>query len=97
MDKYTIDDVFVVSTNTSDVLAFTVVILVNVFFFLFIFIFVFCNTMSKHILAVLTRMQNDTSQFVVNIIPLQNIQSNTSGEDATTMLRHFKASSSTLL
>ncbi len=28
-------------------------------------------------------MQNDTSQFVVNIIPLQNIQSNTSGEDAT--------------
>ncbi len=28
-------------------------------------------------------MQNDTSQFVVNIIPLQNVQSNTSGEDAT--------------
>jgi hypothetical protein len=28
-------------------------------------------------------MQNDTSQFVVNIIPLQNIQTNTSGEDAT--------------
>jgi hypothetical protein len=29
-------------------------------------------------------MQNDTSHFVVNIIPLQNIQSNTSGIDFTT-------------
>ena len=28
-------------------------------------------------------MQNDTSHFVVNIIPLQNIQSNTSGIDTT--------------
>jgi hypothetical protein len=31
-------------------------------------------------------MQNDVSQFVVNIIPLQNIQTNTSGLDATTIL-----------
>jgi hypothetical protein len=36
-------------------------------------------------------MQNDTSQFVVNIIPLQNIQSNTSGEDATTILTNSVA------
>lgn len=31
-------------------------------------------------------MQNDVSQFVVNIIPLQNIQTNTSGLDTTTIL-----------
>lgn len=31
-------------------------------------------------------MQNDTSHFVVNIIPLQNIQSNTSGIDLTSQL-----------
>lgn len=31
-------------------------------------------------------MQNDTTQFVVNLIPLQNIQTNTSGLDATTIL-----------
>lgn len=36
-------------------------------------------------------MQNDTSQFVVNIIPLQNIQSNTSGEDATFTLSNSVA------
>ena len=36
-------------------------------------------------------MQNDTSQFVVNIIPLQNIQSNTSGLDATTQLSNSVA------
>jgi len=36
-------------------------------------------------------MQNDTSQFVVNIIPLQNIQSNTSGEDTTTILANSVA------
>lgn len=31
-------------------------------------------------------MQNDTSRYVVNIVPLQNIQSNTSALDATTTL-----------
>ena len=31
-------------------------------------------------------MQNDVNQFVVNIIPLQNIQTNASGLDATTIL-----------
>lgn len=31
-------------------------------------------------------MQNDTSKFVVNIIPLQNVNSNTSGLNATTSL-----------
>ncbi len=31
-------------------------------------------------------MQNDVSQFVVNIIPLQNIQTNASGLDPTTIL-----------
>ena len=31
-------------------------------------------------------MQNDTSKFVVNIIPLQNVNSNTSGLNATTNL-----------
>jgi hypothetical protein len=31
-------------------------------------------------------MQNDTSHFVVNIVPLQNIQSNTSGIDTTTQI-----------
>lgn len=36
-------------------------------------------------------MQNDTSQFVVNIIPLQNIQSNASGEDATFLLSNSVA------
>lgn len=36
-------------------------------------------------------MQNDTSQFVVNIIPLQNIQTNTSGLDATTELSNAVA------
>lgn len=37
------------------------------------------------------RMQNDTSQFVVNIIPLQNIQTNTSGIDATQSLSNSVA------
>ena len=32
------------------------------------------------------QMQNDTSKFVVNIIPLQNVNSNTSGLNATTSL-----------
>ena len=36
-------------------------------------------------------MQNDTSQFVVNIIPLQNVQSNTSGLDTTTQLSNSVA------
>ena len=36
-------------------------------------------------------MQNDTSQYVVNIIPLQNIQSNTSGLDTTTILSNSVA------
>jgi hypothetical protein len=36
-------------------------------------------------------MQNDTSQFVVNIIPLQNIQTNASGLDATTELSNAVA------
>ena len=36
-------------------------------------------------------MQNDTSQFVVNIIPLQNIQTNTSGIDATQSLSNSVA------
>jgi hypothetical protein len=36
-------------------------------------------------------MQNDTTQFVVNIIPLQNIQTNTSGLDATTELSNAVA------
>jgi hypothetical protein len=36
-------------------------------------------------------MQNDTSQFVVNIIPLQNIQLNASGEDATFILSNSVA------
>ena len=36
-------------------------------------------------------MQNDTSQYVVNIIPLQNIQQNTSGLDATTELSNSVA------
>lgn len=31
-------------------------------------------------------MQNDMSQFIVNIVPLQNIQTNVSGLDATTVL-----------
>lgn len=31
-------------------------------------------------------MQNDTSQFVVNIIPLQNVQTNVSGLDSTSIL-----------
>ena len=31
-------------------------------------------------------MQNDTSNYVVNIIPLQNVQTNVSGLDATTSL-----------
>ena len=31
-------------------------------------------------------MQNDVSRFVVNIVPLQNVQTNTSGLDATTAL-----------
>jgi hypothetical protein len=31
-------------------------------------------------------MQNDTSQFVVNIVPLQNIQTDSSGLDATAQL-----------
>lgn len=31
-------------------------------------------------------MQNDTSQFVVNIVPLQNIQTDSSGLDAATQL-----------
>ena len=32
------------------------------------------------------RMQNDTSQFVVNIVPLQNVQSNVSGVDRVSAL-----------
>ncbi len=36
-------------------------------------------------------MQNDTSQYVVNIIPLQNIQTNTSGLDATAELSNSVA------
>jgi hypothetical protein len=36
-------------------------------------------------------MQNDTSQFVVNIIPLQNIQTNTSGLDDTAQLSNSVA------
>ena len=36
-------------------------------------------------------MQNDTSQFVVNIIPLQNIQTNASGLDPTTELANAVA------
>lgn len=36
-------------------------------------------------------MQNDTSQFVVNIIPLQNIQTTTSGLDPTTELSNSVA------
>lgn len=32
------------------------------------------------------RMQNDTSQFLVNIIPLQNIQTNVSGLDSVSVL-----------
>jgi hypothetical protein len=36
-------------------------------------------------------MQNDTTQFVVNIIPLQNIQTNTSGLDDTAQLSNSVA------
>ena len=31
-------------------------------------------------------MQNDTSRFIVNIIPLQNVQSNVSGLDRVSVL-----------